>query len=125
CQSEVRIRSLAPRGARRAVVTGAQISVRGLTKMFGDIRAVDGLTFEVRAGGGTGFLGPHGAGKTTTLRMLLGLVRPTGGTTLIGGRQYAELAGPRRIVGAVLEATGLHPGRTGRRSEEQTSETQL
>jgi ABC-2 type transport system ATP-binding protein len=95
-------------------VTAAQISVRGLTKMFGDIRAVDGLTFEVPVGRVTGFLGPNGAGKTTTLRMLLGLVRPTGGTTLIGGRQYAELAGPRRIVGAVLEATGFHPGRTGR-----------
>jgi ABC-2 type transport system ATP-binding protein len=95
-------------------VTGAQISVRGLTKLFGDIRAVDGLTFDVPAGRVTGFLGPNGAGKTTTLRMLLGLVRPTRGTALIGGRQYANLAAPRRMVGAVLEATGFHPGRTGR-----------
>lgn len=95
-------------------MTGVQISVRGLTKLFGDIRAVDSLTFEVPAGRVTGFLGPNGAGKTTTLRMLLGLVRPTGGTALIGGRQYANLAAPRRTVGAVLEATGFHPGRTGR-----------
>jgi ABC-2 type transport system ATP-binding protein len=95
-------------------VTAAQISVRGLTKLFGDIRAVDGLTFDVPAGRVTGFLGPNGAGKTTTLRMLLGLVRPTGGTALIGGRPYADLAAPRHMVGAVLEATGFHSGRTGR-----------
>jgi ABC-2 type transport system ATP-binding protein len=95
-------------------VTGTQISARGLTKLFGDIRAVDDLTFDVPAGRVTGFLGPNGAGKTTTLRMLLGLVRPTRGTALIGGHRYAELLAPRRTVGAVLEATGFHPGRTGR-----------
>jgi ABC-2 type transport system ATP-binding protein len=78
------------------------------------VTAVDGLTFTVEPGQVTGFLGPNGAGKTTTLRMLLGLVTPTGGSALIGGRRYADLREPRRAVGAVLEATGFHPGRTGR-----------
>jgi ABC-2 type transport system ATP-binding protein len=90
------------------------VSVRGLSKHFGRVRAVDGLTFDVPAGQVTGFLGPNGAGKTTTLRMLLGLVTPTAGEALIGGRRYADLPAPRRVVGAVLEATGLHPGRRGR-----------
>jgi ABC-2 type transport system ATP-binding protein len=75
---------------------------------------VDDLSFDVPAGQVTGFLGPNGAGKTTTLRMMLGLVRPTTGQALIGGRRYDELAQPRRTVGAVLEATGFHPGRRGR-----------
>ena len=90
------------------------ISVHGLTKQFGRIRAVEELTFEVRPGQITGFLGPNGAGKTTTLRMLLGLVRPTAGAALIGGRPYRSLPHPRRVVGAVLEATGAHPGRRAR-----------
>jgi ABC-2 type transport system ATP-binding protein len=89
----------------------APISVQGLTKQFGRIRAVQELTFEVRPGQITGFLGPNGAGKTTTLRMLLGLVRPTAGAALIGGRPYPLLPHPRRTVGAVLETTGAHPGR--------------
>jgi ABC-2 type transport system ATP-binding protein len=90
------------------------ISVHGLTKQFGRIRAVEELTFGVRPGQITGFLGPNGAGKTTTLRMLLGLVRPTAGAALIGGRPYPSLPHPRRTVGAVLETTGAHPGRRGR-----------
>jgi len=90
------------------------ITVAGLTKRYGPVTAVDGLTFTVEPGQVTGFLGPNGAGKTTTLRMLLGLVTPTEGTALIGGRRYADLREPRRAVGAVLEATGFHPGRTGR-----------
>jgi ABC-2 type transport system ATP-binding protein len=90
------------------------ITVAGLTKRYGPVTAVDGLTFRVEPGQVTGFLGPNGAGKTTTLRMLLGLVTPTGGSALIGGRRYADLREPRRAVGAVLEATGFHPGRTGR-----------
>jgi ABC-2 type transport system ATP-binding protein len=90
------------------------VSVRGLTKRFSAIEAVTDLSFEVPAGRITGFLGPNGAGKTTTLRMVLGLVTPNAGEALIGGRRYAELPQPRRVVGAVLEATGFHPGRTGR-----------
>ena len=89
------------------------VSVAGLTKRFGPVDAVRDLSFEVTAGV-TGFLGPNGAGKTTTLRVLLGLVAPTAGTATIGGRRYAELRHPRRTVGALLEATGFHPGRTGR-----------
>ena len=85
-----------------------------LTKRYGPVTAVDALTFDVAPGLVTAFLGPNGAGKTTTLRMLLGLVAPTEGEALIGGRRYADLASPRRTVGAVLEATGFHPGRTGR-----------
>jgi ABC-2 type transport system ATP-binding protein len=90
------------------------ISADGLTKRYGAVTAVDGLTFDVEPGLVTGFLGPNGAGKTTTLRMLLGLVRPTAGQALIGGRRYAGLDRPRAVVGAVLEVTGFHPGRTGR-----------
>jgi ABC-2 type transport system ATP-binding protein len=90
------------------------IAVRGLTKRYGPVTAVDALTFGVRPGVLTGFLGPNGAGKTTTLRMLLGLVTPTAGEALIAGRRYADLDEPRRVVGAVLETTGFHPGRTGR-----------
>jgi ABC-2 type transport system ATP-binding protein len=90
------------------------ITVSDLTKRYGAVPAVDGLTFEVEPGVMTGFLGPNGAGKTTTLRMILGLVAPTAGQALIDGRRYAELAQPRRVVGAVLESTGFHPGRRGR-----------
>jgi ABC-2 type transport system ATP-binding protein len=92
----------------------AAISVQGLTKRFGDVLAVDRLSFEVGPGTVTGFLGPNGAGKTTTLRMLLGLVAPTSGTATIDGRPYRELADPLRRVGAVLEAGGFHPGRSAR-----------
>ena len=92
----------------------ADVSIRGLTKHFGPVRAVEDLTFEVPAGRITGFLGPNGAGKTTTLRMALGLVRPTAGVALIDGSPYADLPNPRRVVGAVLEATGFHGGRRGR-----------
>jgi ABC-2 type transport system ATP-binding protein len=97
-----------------ATITVPAITVRRLTKRYGPVTAVDALTFDVAPGLVTAFLGPNGAGKTTTLRMLLGLVAPTGGEALIGGRRYADLSNPRRTVGAVLEATGFHPGRTGR-----------
>ena len=92
----------------------ATIEIDGLTKDFGSHRVVDGVGFSVPDGVITGFLGPNGAGKTTTLRMALGLVTPTRGRALINGVRYAELAEPRRVVGALLEATGFHPGRTGR-----------
>ena len=89
----------------------AAIELHGLTKRFGDVTAVDDLTFELQAGTVTGLLGPNGAGKTTTLRMLLGLVAPTAGTATFDGRRYAELDEPARHVGAVLEASSFHPGR--------------
>ncbi|MGH3758388.1 ABC transporter ATP-binding protein [Actinophytocola sp.] len=91
-----------------------RIEVRGLSKSFGTVKAVDNLTFSVPAGTITGFLGPNGAGKTTTLRCLLGLVSPTGGTTTIGGRAYADLPRPSATVGAMLEASSIHPARNGR-----------
>jgi ABC-2 type transport system ATP-binding protein len=90
------------------------VEARGLTKRFGEVLAVDDLSFQVEPGRVTGFLGPNGAGKTTTLRMALGLVHPTGGTATIGGRRYVDLPDPQRTVGAALEATGFHPGRSGR-----------
>src|SRR6476661_176356 len=90
-----------------------RIEVRNLTKRFGSFTAVDDLSFAVEPGRVTGFLGPNGAGKTTTLRMLLGLVRPTSGSATIGGVRYADLREPTRVVGAVLEASAAHRGRTG------------
>jgi ABC-2 type transport system ATP-binding protein len=90
------------------------IEIRGLTKRFGPVLAVDQLSFQVQAGTVTGFLGPNGAGKTTTLRMLLGLVQPTEGSATINGRPYRQLPDPSHHVGAVLEAAAVHPGRTAR-----------
>jgi ABC-2 type transport system ATP-binding protein len=90
------------------------IAVHGLSKRFGDVVAVDRLGFEVEEGTVVGFLGPNGAGKTTTLRMLLGLVTPTAGSATIHGLPYRELPDPVRQVGALLEASGFHPGRTAR-----------
>jgi ABC-2 type transport system ATP-binding protein len=90
------------------------ISIEGLTKRFGDVLAVDNLSFAVDQGTVVGFLGPNGAGKTTTLRTLLGLITPTAGTTRIHGRPYRQLTDPIRHVGAVLEASGFHPGRSAR-----------
>ena len=90
------------------------VEVSGLTKDFGRVAAVRGLSFSAPAGQVTGFLGPNGSGKTTTLRMVLGLVQPTAGEALIGGVPYQRLDHPRRRVGALLEATGFHPGRRAR-----------
>ncbi len=96
-------------------MTGMEIiKAHGLAKKFGSVRAVDDLSFSVERGSVTGFLGPNGAGKTTTLRMLLGLVTPDAGTATIDGREYQELAEPLHEVGAVLEASSFHPGRTAR-----------
>lgn len=90
------------------------ITVTNLTKRYGTRVAVDDLSFTVPAGAVTGFLGPNGAGKSTTMRLLLGLDRPTSGTATIGGRPYAALDAPLRHVGAVLDARALHPSRTAR-----------
>jgi ABC-2 type transport system ATP-binding protein len=95
--------------AREAVLT-----CRGLTKRFGELVAVDGITFSLEQGTVTGFLGPNGAGKTTTLRLLLGLAEPTAGDALVFGRRYRELEQPIRRVGAVLESNDFHPARNGR-----------
>lgn len=91
------------------------IALRGLTKRYGDRTAVDGLSLEVAAGKVTGFLGPNGAGKSTTMRMVVGLDRPSAGAALVGGRRYAEFRHPLREVGALLEAKAVHPGRSARR----------
>ncbi len=93
------------------------IDITNLTKEYGGrrtARAVDGLTFRVEPGRVTGFLGPNGAGKSTTMRLVLGLDRPTSGTATIGGRPYATLDEPLRTVGALLDAQAAHPARTGR-----------
>jgi ABC-2 type transport system ATP-binding protein len=87
------------------------LAFEAVTKRFGNTLAVDELSASVRPGRVTALLGPNGAGKTTTLRILLGLVRPSSGRALVGGRAYAELRDPVRQVGAMLEATGFHPGR--------------
>jgi ABC-2 type transport system ATP-binding protein len=92
----------------------AEIEVCGLTKTFGAVTAVRDMSFTAPAGQVTGFLGPNGSGKTTTLRAALGLIRPTAGEALIGGVPYRHLAQPRRRVGALLEASGFHPGRRAR-----------
>lgn len=89
------------------------VELTRLTKFFGDVLAVDDVSAVARSGEVTALLGPNGAGKTTTLRMLLGLVAPSTGTATFGGRRYADLPDPVRHVGAVLEASGYHPGRTG------------
>jgi ABC-2 type transport system ATP-binding protein len=85
-----------------------------LTKRYGDRVAVDGVSFTVRPGHVTGFLGPNGAGKSTTMRMVIGLDRPTSGTVTVDGARYADSPAPLRAVGALLEARALHPGRTAR-----------
>src|SRR5262252_961873 len=92
----------------------AAVEVRGLTKTFGRVAAVRDMSFTAPAGQVTGFLGPNGSGKTTTLRMVLGLVRPDAGEALIGGARYGGLDRPRGTVGALLEATSFHPGRRAR-----------
>ena len=90
------------------------IQVESLTKRFGETLAVDDLSFRVEPARVTGFLGPNGAGKTTTMRAVLGLVRPSSGSATVLGRPFRELDEPARRVGAVLEATAFHPGRSGR-----------
>jgi ABC-2 type transport system ATP-binding protein len=91
-----------------------EITVERLTKRYGETLAVDDLSFTVEAGRVTGFLGPNGSGKSTTMRALLGLIRPTSGRALVLGKPFHELSNPLRTVGASLDASDVHPGRTGR-----------
>jgi len=90
------------------------IRLENLTKRYGDSTVVDDLTLELKPGAVTGFLGPNGSGKSTTMRMILGLDRPTAGRALVGGRPYHELDHPLRTVGALLDARAVHPARSGR-----------
>lgn len=92
----------------------APIKIRGLSKTFKTVRAVSDLSFDVRAGAVTGFLGPAGAGKSTSLRMLLGLVSPTEGSATINGLPISKLPSPAKTIGAVLDTHSLHPARTPR-----------
>jgi ABC-2 type transport system ATP-binding protein len=92
----------------------AAIEVAGLRKRFGAAQALDGMTFTVLDGQVTGFVGPNGAGKSTTMRVILGLDAPDGGTALIGGQPYRALRHPLRRVGALLDAAALQPSRTAR-----------
>ena len=96
------------------VLTDPVAQITSLTKQFGDVVAVDGLSFSLERGTVTGFLGPNGAGKTTTLRLLLGLAEPTAGEAVVFGRRYRDLDDPAQLVGAVLESNDFHPGRSGR-----------
>src|SRR3954447_7546130 len=88
------------------------IEARQLTKRYGETTAVDRLDFTVKPGTVTGFLGPNGAGKSTTMRMIIGLDEPTGGTVTVNGRRYREHSAPLQEVGALLEAKSIHPGRS-------------
>jgi ABC-2 type transport system ATP-binding protein len=90
------------------------IELAGLTKVFGRTRAVDDLTCSIESGVVTGFLGPNGAGKSTTMRMIVGLDRPTAGTATVSGKKYHDLKHPLRTVGALLDARQVHPNRSAR-----------
>jgi ABC-2 type transport system ATP-binding protein len=90
------------------------ITVSGLTKKYGDRTVVDQVSFELEPGTVTGFLGPNGAGKSTTMRMITGLVPATSGTALVEGRPYIDLPNPGGVMGTLLDAAAVHPGRTGR-----------
>jgi ABC-2 type transport system ATP-binding protein len=92
----------------------ARIQTDHLTKRYGAVTAVDDLSFSLEPGSITGFVGANGAGKSTTLRMLLGLTRPSSGTATIDGQPYAALADPAHAVGALVDPDVFHPGRTGR-----------
>jgi ABC-2 type transport system ATP-binding protein len=90
------------------------IEARGLTKRFGKVQAVDDLSFDVHPGRVTGFLGPNGSGKSTTMRMIMGLDAPNSGSVKVLGRAYHDLPWPLHEVGGLLEAKGIHPGRSAR-----------
>src|SRR3954466_830055 len=90
------------------------ITVSGLTKQYGGRTVVDDVSFTLEPGTVTGFLGPNGAGKTTTMRMMTGLVPASAGTATVDGRRYVDLPNPGAVVGTLLDASAVHPGRTGR-----------
>src|SRR4051794_41941220 len=90
------------------------ITVENLTKQYGNRTVVDDVSFALEPGTVTGFLGPNGAGKTTTMRVMTGLVPATSGTATVDGRPYAELANPGAVVGTLIDASAVHPGRSGR-----------
>ena len=90
------------------------IRIENLVKTFGPKRAVDGVSFNVERGEVLGFLGPNGAGKSTTMRMVMGLDRPTSGTVTVNGKPYAEHRSPLSEAGALLDAKAVHPGRSAR-----------
>jgi ABC-2 type transport system ATP-binding protein len=90
------------------------ITVSGLTKQYGGRAVVDDVSFTLEPGTVTGFLGPNGAGKTTTMRMITGLVPPSAGSALVDGRPYSALPNPGAVMGTLLDAGAVHPGRTGR-----------
>ena len=92
----------------------ATIEVQGVHKRYGRTTAVEDLSFTAQPGQVTGFVGPNGAGKSTTLRIVLGLDAPDTGTALVGGQRYQSLRTPLRHVGALLDATAVHPGRRAR-----------
>lgn len=98
---------------RPGLLRGDQkIEARHLTKRYGPTLAVDDLSFDVRPGLVTGFIGPNGSGKTTTMRLILGLDSPTGGSVTVGGKRYRDLPAPLREVGALIDAKAVHPSRT-------------
>jgi ABC-2 type transport system ATP-binding protein len=103
-----------PQNAPSSSAAVPPVMFNSLTKRFGDVLAVDDLSFSLRTGTITGFFGPNGAGKTTTLRLLLGLAEPNAGEALVFGRRYRDLDEPALRVGAVLESNDFHPGRSGR-----------
>ena len=111
--SDLSARDAAPRATDPAHPDPV-VTVRSLSKRYGNVVAVDDLSFSLDRGTVTGFLGPNGAGKSTTLRILLGLAEPTTGETRVFGRRYRDLENPARRVGAVLESNDFHPGRSGR-----------
>ncbi|WP_067487526.1 ABC transporter ATP-binding protein [Actinomadura hibisca] len=99
------------------------IDVKGLSKRYGDVPAVENVTFHCAPGTVTGFLGPNGAGKSTTMRMICGLTPPTAGSATVQGVPYARIANPGRHVGVLLDAAAQHPGRTGRETLALTAQT--
>src|SRR5499426_540416 len=95
-------------------MSDSAIVVSDLHKRFGSTVALDGMSFTVRPGQVTGFVGPNGAGKSTTMRVILGLDAPDGGSALVGGQRYRDLSTPLTQVGALLDAGAVHPGRKAR-----------